>query len=197
MEHHERRSGELARELLNRVAERPDPYAELLGGASADRAFDERQSRRWQHQVDEESATWEGTLLDLAERGTQVALDTTRGGRVVGHLTGVGTDVVVLSRGNAPDLWLRRASIVSLSLLERTLVSSGSREAKSVTLQALIFSAAAFRPAISMVLTGQIAVINGVLMSCGVDVCLVRTDSEVRRNIVVHLAAVDEVTVHG
>lgn len=187
----------MAEGLRGRIAERGDGFETLLAEARSERDFDERQARRWQSQVDEESATWEGTLLDLAEAEAHVALDTTRGTRIVGQLVAVGTDVLVLRRAGSPESWLRRSTVAAAGILERSPVARGSRDAPTATLQQLLFDASAHRPNITFVLHGVAAALSGVLISCGADVCVVRTDGEVRRSVLVHVPSIDEATIHG
>jgi hypothetical protein len=195
--HNNRRTGELADGLRDRIADREDVFDALLGRARSESEFGERQSRRWQSQVDEESATWEGTLLDLAEAQSQVALDTTRGTRIVGQLIGVGTDVLVVRRSGSPDLWVRLSTVATAGILERSPKARGSRIAPAATIHGMLFDAAGYRPNVSLILRGVPTALSGVLMSCGADVCTVRTDGDVRRSVLVHLASIDEVTIHG
>ena len=195
--HHERRSGELAKNLSGRLTGKADDFVELLGAATSDRDSDERQARRWHQQIEEESATWEGTLLDLAEASALVALDTTRGDRLVGQLRAIGSDVIVLHRPTAPDVWIRRSHVATVGLLEGTRIARGSRTASPTTFQELLFAAASGRPRVSFLVSGLTAVLSGVLLSCGTDVCVVRTDADVRRSIIVYVPAVCEATIHG
>jgi hypothetical protein len=191
------RATEMADDLRTRVGDRSDAFSDLLSNATSDQSLEERSARRWQGQIDEESATWEGTLIDLAEGSIQISLDTTRGAHVVGQLTGVGADVLVVSRAGAADIWIRRNTVVSLSALERVQLARGARSASRITLQELLFVASGRRPTVSALLTGQSTAINGVLRSCGADVCVIGTQGDVRRNVIISIAAIEEVTLHG
>jgi hypothetical protein len=198
VEHHDdRRTGELANVLRERANPPVGAFDALLQDASSEKSFDERQARRWQHQMDEESATWEGTLLDLAESNAHGAFDTANGDRIVGHICGVGDDVIVVRRNAAADLWLRRDTVVSASVADRPGTARGSRRATSATLQELLFRAAAGRPEVSFMTAGRTSTLSGTLLSCGTDVCVIRIDGDVRRTVAIPIAALTEVTVHG
>ncbi len=67
-------------------------------GRSAE-AVGSRSRERWLRQQAEESATWLGVLLDLAEQGRSVVAELSSGGSACGELVGVGEDVCLLSGG--------------------------------------------------------------------------------------------------
>ncbi len=194
------RAAELAKSLTDRVRERADPFDRLLQVSVGSDAHTQRQGRRWQAQIEEESATWEGTLLDFAEAQAHLSLATFRGAQIVGRLVGVGTGVLVIQRSGAPDLWLRTASVASVaSVSPRTgrQTTRGSREVTPVSMQDLLFQASATRPSLTLIVAGQANPLNGVLLSCGADVCTVKTDGELRRTVLVHIPAIEEAVVYG
>ena len=195
--HDQRRTDALAKGLRSRLTPRIDGFETLLAEARSESDFEDRQARRWQGQVNEESATWEGTLLDLAEAHAEVVLDTSRGTRIVGQLVAMGTDVVVVRRTDSSDLWVRRASIVMVGGAGSALLARGSREPGPATFQQLLFDAAATRPVVSVSVHGVATVLSGVLVSCGTDVCLIRADDDGRRSIVVHIPSIDEAAIRG
>ena len=195
--HDERRTGALANGLRSRLTPRIDGFESLLAEARSESDFDDRQARRWQDQVNEESATWEGTLLNLAEAHADVVLDTRHGTRIVGQLVAMGSDGVVVRRTDLSDLWVRRANIVMVGGVGRILRARGSREPGSATFQQMLFDATATRPVVSLAVHGVATVLSGVLASCGTDVCLIRTDDDGRRSVVVHIPSINEAAIHG
>lgn len=92
----------------------PDVDAALAALLDAERHADavrERAGARWQAQVAEEAGGLAGTLLDLAERGTVVALRTTSGRVHQGAVTALGADFAALRTTAGATVWVRMDAI--------------------------------------------------------------------------------------
>jgi hypothetical protein len=84
-----------------------DELTEMLDESTVDERSSNRSAQRWSRQVDEEEATWVGTLIDLAEQRKSVGLCTTTGQNHRVIIDAVGPDVVVTQRGDASQLYIR------------------------------------------------------------------------------------------
>ncbi len=76
-----------------------DPYLELADDAAHEAALRSRAESRARLERAERTATWLGTLHDLAERGVEVAVTAASGRRHRGALVGVATDHLALRSG--------------------------------------------------------------------------------------------------
>lgn len=72
-------------------------WQRLLDEARADGQAQARTRERWLRRQAQESATFIGTVLDLAEAAIDVVIVTTAGRRHLGSIVGLGIDVVVLA----------------------------------------------------------------------------------------------------
>ena len=81
---------------------------ELLDDGRAERAQESRERQRVLEQVQRETATFAGTLLDLAERRAQVSVRVA-GTTVAGILDAMGADVVRVA-----GTWIRTSAITTV-----------------------------------------------------------------------------------
>src|SRR3954451_24849143 len=82
-----------------------DLLQRLLDESRIDDGRDARRRRRMLHALAEEAATFRGSLLDLAERDSDVLVRTLNGHNHRGHLRVVGGDFVVVTT-DVGDAWL-------------------------------------------------------------------------------------------
>ena len=152
---------------------------ELRDRAGADAAAESRAARAWHRRADEENATWLGTLLDLAEAGDQVVLNTDRGTTLHGTIDAVGREVIVLRTGPHEQAICAADTVTSVRALQRSATAQGDRKTADVDLRLLLHGFAEERRAVVVQPRGgeSVAVV-GTLVSCGADVCSVRTDQE-------------------
>lgn len=148
----------------------------LRDRAETEWAAESRAARSWQRRVDEESATWLGTLLDLAEAGDPVLIDTDRGTTLNGSIEAVGRDVIVLRSAPRERVICLADTITAIRSLHRTATAQGSRLTADVDLSMLLRAAAEDRQDVVVQPRGAASSpIAGTLMSCGDDVCTLRT----------------------
>ena len=144
--------------------------------ADGDDAAQARAARAWQRQVDQASATWLGTLLELAEAGDQVLVTSDRGTTFAGVVEAVGRDVVVLRTSAQEQTICVSDTLTSIRALHRDTPASGDRESADINLQGLLSAHAEDRCEVVVHLRGSTSEpISGVLSSCGEDVCSIRT----------------------
>ena len=178
-------SSEAAAALARRAGQSVPSSAELVldraletlrDHADGDDAAQARAARAWQHQVDQASATWLGTLLDLAEAGDQVLVTSERGTTFVGVVEAVGRDVVVLRTAAREQTICVSDTLTSVRALHRDAPASGDRQSADTDLHALLAAHAEDRREVVVHLRGSTSEpIIGVLFSCGEDVCSIRT----------------------
>lgn len=169
-----------------------DPFAELADEAAAADAARERSRARSLRQQAAEEATLAGTLLDLAESGTDVALRS-RSGRVHrGRITGVGDDVVAVG-----ETWVRLAAVVAVRTAESRAAPAGRSDRGDVHrvrfAEALAALAPDRRSILVVPITGE--PVRGTLVAVGVNVLTVALDAADRGRCVVALDAVSEVVL--
>jgi hypothetical protein len=148
-----------------------DYLTELLDAGRAESDSSERSAQRWSGMIDEETATWVGTLVDLAEQGQPATLTTVTGGRHTLTITAIGSNVVVGERSDRSRVFLALAAVESAMLpTRRRRGAGGNRDVLSTaTLQSFLFQEAGERPHVSA-LTYSGAVSSGMLVAVGQDV---------------------------
>lgn len=138
----------------------------------------------------EESATLHGTLLDLAERATDVVLRTMDGQLQRGAIRLVAGDFLIL-RSDAGDTWVATSGIDSVkpSVDERHGAATGDRPAVDLILGDALGRVAPDRPSVAIRTTGGESVL-GVLRAVGSDVLTLEMDAPGRSVCYVSLASV-------
>lgn len=179
-----------------------DAIDDLRNRADAELAAESRAARVWQQRVDEESATWLGTLLDLAEAGDLVLLDTDRGTTLTGSIEAVGRDVIVLRNAPRERVICVADTLTSVRALHRSATAQGSRPTADVDLRMLLHAAADERQDVVVQPRGAMSpTIAGTMLSCGDDICSLRahvaSSARTERNPAVHvrLGAIASVTL--
>jgi hypothetical protein len=138
-----------------------------------------RARERWLRQVADESATFAGVLLDLAERGAPVVVQGRGGRRHRGTVLAVGFDFAALHTESGADVLLAFAGIASVRPDRRLDTPSGDR----VTTFELGFAEAIAavgtdRPRVLLVTASDGDGVTGELRSVGRDVVTVRMDGD-------------------
>lgn len=171
----------------------PKTAAGALGGTMLDRALEQwaadatvdeaaraRTRRRWLGTQAEESASFVGALLDLAEHGRPVLIDVA-GDRVHGLLVGIGGDFVVLRTGTGSgghDMLVRTSAIDAVRAEPGGVEVVGDRpDLLDVKLAGVLGPLAAERPEV-VVRTGGGVAIRGVLRTAGSDVLRIRVEGD-------------------
>lgn len=160
------------------------PSAIALERWAADAAVDEaarfRTRARWLQIQSEESATFVGTLLDLAERAEPVLVDA-GGQQVRGPLVGLGGDFVVVrapTGDRITDTLVRIAAIDVVRAAPGAMEVRGDRAAMlDVQLGAVLGPMAADRPTVVVRTTHGVSV-RGELRTAGTDVFRVLVDGD-------------------
>ena len=176
----------------------PDPltsdFASLVRQVRDDDAVLARIRERHLRESAAADATLRGVLLDWAERSEPVAVRTSVGRIVRGAIAVVARDAIVVGRTCVP---LRAVAVVRpLEPGRRSPDASGDRApARQTTFAAIVGDLAAARARVALVVSGEPAVLTGVLRSAGVDVVTVRPDGGLATTAMVAIDQLSEVTV--
>ena len=160
----------------------PDPFDDLVDRARADDAARARSRERWLRQEAAESATLQGSLLDLAEAGATVLVTTVAGRSHRGEVTTVASDFVAVRTSGATVL-VALDAIVSVrpDPSSRAAVASGDRPAPvDLVLREALADAAAERPRVSVASRTPTDPVTGELRAVGLDVLTVVLDGDER-----------------
>jgi hypothetical protein len=160
------------RDGLRRVSP-ADEFTEMLDESTVDERASNRSAKRWSSQVDEEEATWIGTLIDLAEQRKSIGLATTTGQNHRVVIDAVGPDVVVAQRPDSTQLLIRLEIIESLTGAGKP-TATGIGTGQGATFHELLFGLCADRPKVS-VTTRSGRVVHGQLLAVGTDVLTLRS----------------------
>lgn len=149
---------------------------DLLDAARADALAGARDRARSLARQAEVSATFAGTLLDLAEHGAAVSLTCAGGRRVDGTIRAIGVGLVVVDdrAGDVVGVQLGAIALVRPAPGTTAASATGARSpALDLTLGELLARLVEDRPEVAMALvTGD--VVAGELLAVGEDVATVR-----------------------
>jgi hypothetical protein len=177
----------------------PDPLVELLDEGRASDVLAARARERLLRRIVAESADLAGTLVDLAEHGSPVAIGTVAGRRHHGVVVGVGGDYCVVRADNDTDVHLRLDAITTVRPHpgERHDVASGGRRpASDGLLLEVLGRVAGERERVSLVTrTGEVVV--GELGAVGTDVVSLRLDGAGSDTCYVAAATLSEALLRG
>jgi hypothetical protein len=161
--------------------------------AVADEAVRARARERWLRQAAEEEATFAGVLLDLAERGTPVAVAGRGRRRHRGTVAAVGADFLGLRLADGGQVLLAFHGVASVRSEPRAEPTAGDRPVEvDVGLAEALGAVAAERPRVLVVTAADTEGIAGELRSAGRDVLVLRLDGPTRATAYVPVAAVVE-----
>jgi hypothetical protein len=185
------------------------PGAGLLGGPdlaarlerwvadarSADAAA-ARARERWLRLQADESATFAGVLVDLAERGTPVVINGRAGRRHRGSIAAVAADFCALRTAGGHDVLLAFSGIGSVRPDSREQGPVGDRIVHAqIGMAEMLSVLAADRPRVLIVTGTDAEGVAGELRSVGRDVVTVRLDGETRASAYVAIASIAEVSL--
>ena len=149
-----------------------------LSDAAADEAARERSQERSLRDAAEQSATFVGVLVDMAERGERVVLRTTTGRMLQGAIRAVGRDFVVIA-GDASAAFVSLSGVAAVRLHpgRRSEDTSGDRAAPvDASFAALLAGVAGDRPRVQVGVTGEPHPVTGELRAVGLDVMTIALD---------------------
>lgn len=173
-----------------------DGLAGWIAAAVADAAIDVRRHTAWLTRQAEESGTFTGALVDLAERGRPVVVATTDGRTVRGAPVAVGRDVVVLDVGTGRALLVRITAIAWARPQPGDATPGlGRVAAGDVTLAELVADVAPNRPW-AVFHAGNAEPVAGELRVASTDVAELRLDGA-GGTVLVPLASVSSVLLDG
>ncbi len=158
----------------------PDPLVELLDEGRAEEEARARKRARALDRMAEEGAQLAGTLIDLAERRSTVALSTESGRTHHGVITAVGADHLRMRADTGSEPLVRLSAIVTVRVRpgERQPPATGERSpADDQRLLEALARAVDQRPRATLVVRGG-EVLAGRLRAVGEDVVSVDLDGE-------------------
>jgi hypothetical protein len=165
-----------------------------VSDARTDEAAAARARERWLKQAAEETATFAGILLDLAERAAPVVVVVRGERRHRGVVAAVAADFCILRSPAGRDVLLSFAGIASVRIDATTSAPTGDRAVHvDLGLAEALAALAADRPRL-LVVTG-IEGLAGELRAVGLDVLTVRLDGDPASNAYVPISAIIEVSL--
>lgn len=156
----------------------------------------ERARERWLRVQADESSTFAGVLLDLAERGGPVLVQGRAGRRHRGVITAVAADFCALRTPGGRDVLLAFGGISSVRPEARGTEAAGDRTVHAdVSLAEILSLLAADRPRVLVLTQAADEGIAGELRRVGRDVVTIRLDGTPGASAVVAVAAIAEVSL--
>jgi hypothetical protein len=175
----------------------PDLVARLsawVASSAADEAAAARSRERWLRTAAEESATFAGVLVDLAERGAPVLVAGRAGRRHRGVVRAVGDGFLVLVLADGSHVLLATAGVAWVRAEHRADAATGDRAVDlPMGLADALAALAEDRPRVLVVTTADDDGLAGELRAAGVDVLTLELDGPDRPPAYVPLATVAEV----
>lgn len=144
-----------------------------LADEAVRRAVDERRARQWDELVTSSGSTLAGVLVDAAEAGGEVTLETVTGRTVTVRVTAVAADHI---RVSAPDgaVGILRLGAVATVAGGPPGPGSGRRGPDPRDLVEALAGLAEERPEVVVRIAGRTEPLRGRLDAVGVDVCTIR-----------------------
>ncbi len=174
-----------------------DPLAALtrwVAEGSADHAARSRARQRWLERQAEEEATLVGSIVDLAERGTAIAITTTAGNRHPGVVVAVGSDFAILREPRLGDIVIRHDAIAMIRPAPGDTTPTGDRPLDvNLALADALVELSAERPRIR-VATGSEEV-TGELRSAGYNVMTIHLDNARRDSVHIAIDVIDHLVI--
>jgi hypothetical protein len=159
-------------------------------------AVAERTRARWLRAAADQSATFAGVLVDLAERGAPVVVHGHAGRRHRGVLAVVGEDFCAVHTDTGVDVLVAFRGISSVRSEPGAVDTTGDRVTDAtVGLAEMLAIVAPERPRVLVVTMTSSDGIAGELRSVGRDVATVRLDGPARTSAYVPLTSIAEVVL--
>lgn len=150
-----------------------------VADARVDAAAAERSRERWLRQIAEESASFAGLLLDLAERRLQVVVQGRGGRRNRGTISAVGVDFAAIRTASGTDVLVAFGAIASVRPDDRAGGPAGDRASRfEFSIAEAIAALAGDRPRVLAVTMADGEGVSGELRSVGRDLVAVRLDGD-------------------
>jgi hypothetical protein len=173
-----------------------DEFVAFTDAAGHAEAVEARARRHQRLAAASETASWLGTLRDLAERGARVSVTTRSRRRVSGWLVGLSTDRLVLAVTGEEMLHVRLAAVrlVRPEPGPPAPVATGDRAAPAeVTLEDVLDAVAERGGPVVLHLRDVADPLRGTLVGLGEDVATLRLEGPGRQTVYLPLAAIDAV----
>lgn len=167
-----------------------------LAEARVEGSADARTRERWLHAAAEADATFGGVLLDLAERGTAVAVSTSGGRRHHGAIEVIGADFVALRLASGAEVLLALATVGAVRTAPLVDAALGERVVTTeLRLVDVLAELGAERARVLLVPADGAESVAGEVRAVGRDVVTIRTDGEPPATAYVPLGAIAEVAL--
>lgn len=167
-----------------------------LADARVEGSADARARERWLHAAATADATFGGVLVDLAERGTTLAVSTTGGRRHHGRLQVIGADFVALRGPSGAEVLLALAAVASVRTAPLVEPAGGERVVTTaLRLTEVLAELTAERARVVIVAGDGTDAVVGELRAVGYDVVTIRTDADPPGAAYVPVAAITEVAL--
>jgi hypothetical protein len=167
-----------------------------VSDARTDEAAAARARERWLKQAAEESATFAGILLDVAERAVPVVVVARGERRHRGVIAAVAADFCILRTPTGHDVLLALAGIASVRIDATSSAPTGDRAVHvDLGLAEALAALAADRPRVLVVTGAGTDGVAGELRAVGIDVVTVRLVGDPASNAYVPIPAIIEVTL--
>ena len=173
-----------------RFAQRLEQWA---ADARIDAAALERSRERWLRSAAEQDATFGGVLLDLAERGITVAVQTVAGRRHHGAIEVIGADFVALRKPSGSELLMALRAVTMLRAGSAGLAVGERAVSTDLRLVEALAELAAERARVLLVAQRGGDAVSGELRSVGIDVVTVRADGDPPMPVYVRTESISEV----
>jgi hypothetical protein len=167
-----------------------------LADARVEGAAGARTRERWLQTAAEADATFSGVLLDLAERGSDLALSTVGGRRHHGRIEVIGVDFFALRLATGSELLVAMRGVSAVRTAPLADPAVGERiHPTDLCLADVLVELAADRTRVLLVPADGAESVAGELRSVGLDVVTVRTDGEPAASAYVPLRSIAEVAL--
>lgn len=167
-----------------------------VADARSDGSAEARTRERWLQTAAEADATFSGMLLDLAERGSDVAVSTVGGRRHHGRIEVIGADFFALRLTTGSELLLSMRGTGAVRTAPLADPSVGERmQPTDLRLADVLVELSADRARVLLVPADGAESVAGELRAVGHDVVTVRTDGEPPATSYVPLSTIAEVAL--
>lgn len=157
----------------------PSQLDGFVAEARLDAAAARRRRERWLQRQASEETNLTGVLVDLAESQSAVAVRMRAGRTHQGRIEVVGSDFLVLARGELPDVVLAVGSVCAVTTRSGPSMAAGDREVVTPrTLAQLIDDLSGRRERVTLVADDGRCTVAGTLWSRGQDVVTLRLDDD-------------------
>lgn len=171
--------------------------AALLADAVAAEAGRARSAERMLRTAAEESATFGGVLVDLAERAEPLTVRTTSGRLHRGTIVAVGRDFLVVRSDANPPVFVAAWAVASVRVTRgmRSDTAGDRPPPYDASFAAVVGGLAADRPRIQLGITGESTLLVGDLRAAGQDLLTLRLDGTPQGTLYVPVDSVEDLVL--